>query len=822
MPDPQIRVGITATTDAAEVKIAQAYQKMASASLELQNVQSRHTDILKNYRTSALDAATASTFLSENLREQSEAVAKLTAAKLELKAASVSQIAVDEQAAASASAAAVATEAAGAAASHTVPQMGAASGALRELSGNFDHNIRAAERFLATTLGLGPILQAAFPVVGALAMAGVLFDLGEKVAKFSEEAGALGRELGTGWLDGAIAEVSGLGKAFKQTDDELLKLAGDRDRLRGRAESIDVETARLEKQAEVYKRLTANLGPENPQNRQAYSKAAAQAQQEGNRAGDEAEIANLQKKITALEQIKRLNIQAAEDLGKRAASQVELDRGGSIGIADLRKQQELATSQYKTALAEQIVLIKEKNNLELKSEISGQKEGRVSVARVPKENYADELAAKQLADGKSLGETVLYWEAVVEKTGKYHEQLLRAEEAFYKNLNEKGKFAEKLKKDEIKEEPKAISAQGADVGDKLSEYYDHTGEAYAHYRDEVAKGNQVLTENAEKLGAIRVQLAEQTGALTRVQADHALGALKAKEYADRIAELRAQMAALKADLPKQEAEGKGGEAAAEIQRLQNQVYALSGQAAAAAAANQGKTTQDIAAPFIRGIDSINSAWLSMQNKLIFGTRNVSQAFANMGVSMLESVAASFEKMLARQLQFEIQSIIAHQTANTTKVASDATAAAAGSAINTTSALKENFINAKVAATGAFKGVMTHVPPPLNYILAPVAAAAAFAGTLAVGAFAKGGLITAPTLALMGEAGTEAVLPNKLTNLLLNVANGGGGPTTSNSSSFSQTNNFHGATDREFKNNLRKHSSTIADAVGRELRGGRRP
>ena len=64
---------------------------------------------------------------------------------------------------------------------HAVPEIAAASGAIREFEGNLP--IRAVERFLTSTLGLGPVLAAAFPVVGAIALAGVV---GEGVKKLIE------------------------------------------------------------------------------------------------------------------------------------------------------------------------------------------------------------------------------------------------------------------------------------------------------------------------------------------------------------------------------------------------------------------------------------------------------------------------------------------------------------------------------------------------------------------------------------------------------------------------------------------------------------
>lgn len=66
---------------------------------------------------------------------------------------------------------------------HGVTGVQATSAALRTLEGGITNNLRAAERFLATTLGLGPALKNLFPVAGALALGGVLFELVEKAVK---------------------------------------------------------------------------------------------------------------------------------------------------------------------------------------------------------------------------------------------------------------------------------------------------------------------------------------------------------------------------------------------------------------------------------------------------------------------------------------------------------------------------------------------------------------------------------------------------------------------------------------------------------------
>ena len=60
-----------------------------------------------------------------------------------------------------------------------VPEVAAASAAVRALDGTF--SVRAVERFLTSTLKLGPALQAAFPVIGAVAFASVIAETIEKL-----------------------------------------------------------------------------------------------------------------------------------------------------------------------------------------------------------------------------------------------------------------------------------------------------------------------------------------------------------------------------------------------------------------------------------------------------------------------------------------------------------------------------------------------------------------------------------------------------------------------------------------------------------------
>lgn len=69
----------------------------------------------------------------------------------------------------------------------TVSSMQAASASIRLLEGGITGNIRAAERFIGLIPGIGSALQAAFPIVGGLALAGVFVRIGMEAAKFVQK-----------------------------------------------------------------------------------------------------------------------------------------------------------------------------------------------------------------------------------------------------------------------------------------------------------------------------------------------------------------------------------------------------------------------------------------------------------------------------------------------------------------------------------------------------------------------------------------------------------------------------------------------------------
>lgn len=110
---------------------------------------------------------------------------------------------------------------------HSVSAIQATSGALRVLEGS--GGIRAAERFIATTLNLGPALQAAFPIVGGLAFGSMLKGLSTELYDFYKQIQAAPAK-----IDGSFRELTAplratndqLQVAIDKTQQEIDKLQG--------------------------------------------------------------------------------------------------------------------------------------------------------------------------------------------------------------------------------------------------------------------------------------------------------------------------------------------------------------------------------------------------------------------------------------------------------------------------------------------------------------------------------------------------------------------------------------------------------------------
>jgi hypothetical protein len=154
---------VTAATQASvqqTVQAANAAAQLATARTTLNTATKNLSNVQQQLGQSAAAGNVQAQQIIAGYKQQQLAAAQLVA---QLKAAQVAQSNFGKQ-----------QTATGAAAHGSVSGVQAASAAIRGLEGNFGTSVRAGERFLVTTLKLGPILQAAFPVFGALALIGIL------------------------------------------------------------------------------------------------------------------------------------------------------------------------------------------------------------------------------------------------------------------------------------------------------------------------------------------------------------------------------------------------------------------------------------------------------------------------------------------------------------------------------------------------------------------------------------------------------------------------------------------------------------------------
>lgn len=756
----QLGGGLSAATDqvqSAASKMAEAQQKATVATKALAEAQ------VQLGASAAAGNAQAQQILAQYTTEVSAA------------ALAVEQLsAAEQQNAAAATSQAAAVNIATAVVGHSVPQFAAASGALRLLEGNFQNNIRAAERFLSTTLGLGPVLQAAFPVVGAIAMAGILVEIGSKISDFAEKASDLSNELDTNWLEAAIGQMTGLGKATEEADKQIEKFAADNDAAKNK----------LAEAAAVHARLQAEIA--NP---------GSKGSQEGAIAADNVRAAQLQKRIDALQSEKNLAAQAAANYGANAADEKKFEITKSIAgymegqQKSLRDQklEEQSIAEYKSVELEQTALIAEKENLILNAqrEQSKEKEKKPPADHIPAEiaraaieaahamdstlspaqqitaelqkhlelNLANEQSSKQGTAAererlRALQDETAIGKANAEVDRQVHEELIafvdqqnkEQHEAARKTAEYDRKAAEDFKRN--RSEQIALAKTAAD--DSI-----HAAEEQFQFTEREIRYEAELGIISAKVGAQRLVDAERlkeqqtTGALSKEQGlfDPALGQKELQEWT--ALENRMTQEARKGALERQ-------------QITQQETIKLVQQ------------YQKVAAEFNRDFTVALDAWITK-------SQTVGQAFARMfGQLELQLVNFVAEWLLKKAEMWALDEIL------------QATGLAKQKATQGAAAVAQVTSDASVAAAGTLAYYSAINPPA-----APALAAAAFAETIAyapsAGVFDTGGILPHMGFAFNSSGSVERVLsPSQTSNFESLVSNGG-----SRSATLNQTNHFGG-------------------------------
>jgi hypothetical protein len=105
----------------------------------------------------------------------------------------------------------------------------AVSANLRVMEGNMTNNLRAAERFLAMLPGVANAAKLAFPVAGAIAFGGIVYELGTKVYDFFKKLQEGPEKSATAWskLAGSVhATTAELELTGAKLDQDIARLSG--------------------------------------------------------------------------------------------------------------------------------------------------------------------------------------------------------------------------------------------------------------------------------------------------------------------------------------------------------------------------------------------------------------------------------------------------------------------------------------------------------------------------------------------------------------------------------------------------------------------
>lgn len=308
---------------------------------------------------------------------------------------------------------------------------------------------------------------------------------------------------------------------------------------------------------------------------------------------------------------------------------------------------------------------------------------------------------------------------------------------------------------------------------------------------------------AQAIDEASLHASEAVGGLTKFSAAQEQARIHAQAYREELKRLDDEITRVNSDMaltPEQRTAQNG--------QLQAQKVQVQGQSKASAISDQSAITQQIANPYLQAFNQINQGWLQVQNKMFYSTRNLGLEFAKMGQQIFISIVDNMEKAALVAIEKELVMTLAHQTAVTTRVATDASGAAASEGISSASALVQGLNAAKLAFKNTYAAVSGW--PFVGPILAPVLASAAF---VAVAAFEDGtGYVPRDGMAYLHEG--EAVVPAPTVQDLRGSS--GDGDTIIN-----QHNTWNTMNDKQFERQLYRHAQHVAGAVQKHMRQGGR-
>jgi hypothetical protein len=758
---------------------------------------------------------------------------------------------------------------------HVVPEMAASSAAIRSFEGNVP--IRAIERFVGTTLGLGPILTAAFPIIGAVDLGIMVGRVGVALYDCAQQALHAGSAINEAFgnlhdkaqltnddlriqddkLKDEIARISGhpgnglqtaLDEAIKRADQLLLSLKADEKAISEifKANSVGMGASLLSgvagtgaQQAQVEgdgKALTEAVRKANSDYAAALLEAKTPAAQ---KAAGERQAAAI--KAAFQSQISTYQAEAARLKKEQADSEADAaaaEKDGNVAVNPVNNSAKIANMQgVIQTLQDRLQQEQLGQKLAADSETLGQAKqdkpntGADNKAAEARLRAMEEEREKEEQEGK-LGAAADYnfWiqrvNAFKKGSEEYHaiqEKVTRADIEMAKAAHEaiaKYKESEKRESGQDVADQERVAKSIAEMNKRLVEQAEdvtRTGERWDGYNRAVAKGSEIAAAQNQAMQEAKLKIAEARGQITPLAAAQAQARIHTDEHTRALQALEAELAKLQAVAnsgPKNAATGQAivdPKVATEMQNLQNQIAQAKGAAATQGVQDSASISAAISKPYMDAFSQINTGWLKVQGDLIAGNAHIGRDFLQMGVHMVQSMAANFEKMLAQQLQFELRKVLLHRTAAAQNNATDVAGAAQSDSVSAISSLKQAGHAASVAAAKAWQA-MAGIPI-IGPELGAVAAAATYAGVMALAAFEKGGIVGGSTgmgVPILAHAGERVLTTQQTTNFerMVNTSSRGGDTNIN----FNGSHTFGGGNQGDFRSQVKQHRMALRDEI----------
>lgn len=855
-----------ATVKASTSEMDAAYKKVAATTAEYAVTSANLRAVIRQLVDGSVPYAMATKALTPAIMENAEATRALQAAKAQLaKQERDAALAIQAQNEALVSNALAQTAAATAADELAVSnRLASASASIagREVGGFLGGQIG---RVAAQSEALAPIFAAAFPIAAAAGAAMIIYQLGEKIVEMRRKAqeAAENIEISFGRMTDSI----------RASSDSLLteneRLQGQLDKLMGRpgengtaiafdeaASAADKLSVSIDRDIDKMRQLVDITNQKNSigfwaslwsgkaetgdtqkviqdavNGIQKVNDEYARVVQNAADSGDKADLAQAQEaQLVALEaaykkaedtiypRLKKLSDaqydyeQSGKVFGKDQTANIKMLQGA---LDELAAEQRNIGLQYRDEqLQQQVTPAQEK-----KSSVSvGNAAAREQLKQI--EAALDELSQKESAltgHGLTAGEGMAFWEQYLgtfkagsDEAKHVMEEYTRAQEQFHKELTAIVKSAKKGADEDVH-----MEGLGEGLNKWLATQSDNVlqaGEAWKQYHSEVAKGYEMQATEAADIQIAQVHAAEASGAITKLGADQRIAAIHAQEYAAKMKLLSEELDRLKKAGTYDAVTGQNLDPknAAQQQQVQNQIVQLSGQAKVSGISDQSAITQQIAQPYLKAFDEINSSWLKVQNEMFYSTHNLGLAFSRMGQQLLLSVVDNMEKAALKYAEKELMMLLMHEQTTAAQTAITAQGAAQSQAITSISAMKEIGAAAATAAAKAWNALADI--PVVGPVLGAAAAAATFAGVLAfksMAGFEDGtGYIPRTGIAMLHEG--EAVIPAPTMEQLR-------GSSGSGDITIHHQTNISGVAEREVIAAIRRNPSEIAGALKRHMR-----